>query len=82
MTLARIRERLDELRALPRGWYDGSMGNPITPAAIATAEREAMALMALGETLYLYPRLDGGVNVETEPVDVICRPDGSTEVIT
>lgn len=73
MSEDRISRRIDSLAALEPGWLDGQ-GLPPTSQAVACARRVAPGLPEAG----IFPRLDGGISLESETVTVIIHPDGRT----
>lgn len=78
----RERRRLDELSRMTHGWYGEGEGKVPTPAAIETARHFLESAELIGVRVYVYPTLEGGVQLEWgEGHEFHIGPSGYGELI-
>lgn len=66
-------QRIQELLALPSGWYDGGQGEAVTPLAAEVANEIIVSMFANPN---IYPTLDGGLSIEYRAVNIEVDKDG------
>jgi hypothetical protein len=69
-------ERLAELSGLQAGWMDGQ-GEEISPKAIEGANRLLKHVSGLDKITGIFPTLEGGVQFESDDIEIVVRSNGS-----
>lgn len=82
--LTKCLDRVDAMKHLPRGWYDGQ-GEIITSSAIRQVKEFLHKRLALIHLYSIYPNADGGILIELEKnnwcISIEFSPSGSSQII-